>query len=69
MARRKSAEDPCVKLGWEDLEDWVGSRIVQRGKRYQQNGCVSLTGPDTRGRGDRMVAFTRPVPGQREAAS
>ena len=41
MARRKSTEDPYVKLGWADLEDWAGSRIVQRGRRYQQNGCVS----------------------------
>jgi uncharacterized Zn finger protein len=26
---------------WSDLENWAGSRIVGRGRRYQQQGRVS----------------------------
>ena len=41
MPRKKSSVDPFAGLTWEDLEDWAGSRIVKRGRSYQQSGSVS----------------------------
>lgn len=28
-------------LTWDDLNEWAGSKIVSRGRAYQQRGCVS----------------------------
>jgi len=28
-------------LTWDDLNEWAGSKIVSRGRTYQQRGCVS----------------------------
>ena len=28
-------------LSWDDLNEWAGSKIVSRGRAYQQRGCVS----------------------------
>jgi uncharacterized Zn finger protein len=41
MARSKSTKDPFVELTWAHLEEWGGSRIMQRGRSYQREGCVS----------------------------
>jgi uncharacterized Zn finger protein len=41
MSKAKKTIDPFTELTWADLEEWAGSRIVSRGKRYQRNGCVS----------------------------
>ena len=32
--------DPFAKLTWDDLDEWAGSKIVQRGKGYQRSGAV-----------------------------
>jgi uncharacterized Zn finger protein len=36
---RKQA-DPFEELTWSDLTVWAGSKIVSRGKSYQQSGYV-----------------------------
>jgi uncharacterized Zn finger protein len=41
MSRARKTIDPFKELTWADLEEWAGSTIVGRGKRYQSNGCVS----------------------------
>jgi uncharacterized Zn finger protein len=41
MSRARKTIDPFTELTWADLEEWAGSTIVSRGKRYQRNGCVS----------------------------
>lgn len=28
-------------MTWNDLEEWTGSRIAERGRRYQQQGRVT----------------------------
>jgi uncharacterized Zn finger protein len=33
--------DPFADLAWHDLDQWAGSRIVGRGRKYQQQGRVS----------------------------
>jgi uncharacterized Zn finger protein len=33
--------DPFADLTWHDLDQWAGSRIVGRGRKYQQQGRVS----------------------------
>ena len=41
--------DPFLKLTWEDLEDWAGPGIVNRGRSYQSGGNVrdlARTGDD-----------------------
>lgn len=30
-----------TRLSWDDLGQWVGDRILARGKAYQQDGCVT----------------------------
>lgn len=41
MSRARKTIDPFMELTWADLEEWAGSTIVSRGKRYQSNGSVS----------------------------
>ena len=41
MSRARKTVDPFTELTWADLEEWAGSAIVSRGKRYQRNGSVS----------------------------
>jgi uncharacterized Zn finger protein len=41
MFKMKNSLDRFRDLTWDDLEKWAGSKIVSRGKRYQQNKCVS----------------------------
>ena len=36
----KKPPDPFSKLTWEDLEEWAGNRIVDRGRAYQGRGEV-----------------------------
>jgi len=33
-------DDPFADLSWDDLEQWVGSRSVERGRSYQKRGRV-----------------------------
>ena len=33
-------DDPFADLSWDDLEQWVGSRSVERGRAYQKRGRV-----------------------------
>ena len=44
MPETGPAGDAFAQLGWADLEAWAGRRIVQRGKRYRQEGCVADIG-------------------------
>ena len=39
-ARKKKPEAPYLRISWDDLEDWAGSRIVSRGKDYHRRGAV-----------------------------
>jgi uncharacterized Zn finger protein len=41
MAKKKNQSDKFLDLSWDDLEEWAGSRIVDRGERYQKEGRVS----------------------------
>jgi uncharacterized Zn finger protein len=41
MSKKKNLLKLFSALTWRDLEDWAGSRIVGRGKSYQQQGRVS----------------------------
>ncbi len=36
----KKISNPFLDLTWMDIQDWVGSKILSRGKSYQQSGCV-----------------------------
>ncbi|MFH1213410.1 MAG: SWIM zinc finger family protein [Candidatus Neomarinimicrobiota bacterium] len=36
----KVGSDPFLVLTFSDLEDWAGETIVNRGKKYQRDGCV-----------------------------
>src|SRR4051794_31840795 len=41
---RKSSETPeqgWKALTWQDLEEWAGSRSLERGQSYQRSGRVS----------------------------
>ena len=40
MVRKRKKTDPFKKLTWDDLQDWAGSKIVSRGKRYHRKGHV-----------------------------
>ena len=40
MARNRQKIDHFVELTWNDLTAWAGSKIVSRGKNYQENGYV-----------------------------
>ena len=41
MAKKKKQTDKFLSLSWDDLEEWAGTRIVDRGERYQKQGRVS----------------------------
>jgi len=41
MTKKKSLLDRFSGLTWNDIEEWAGGRIVDRGRRYQQQGRVS----------------------------
>jgi uncharacterized Zn finger protein len=42
MAKSRTKQaDPFADLTWDDLEEWVDSRIISRGRKYQQQGRVS----------------------------
>ncbi|MBC8426067.1 SWIM zinc finger domain-containing protein [bacterium] len=48
MPKRKSPPPRFETLTWQDLDDWAGSRIAGRGRRYQRQGRVSdLAATDT----------------------
>ena len=47
--RKKSTKDPFIKLTWDDLNNWAGSKIVGRGKNYQRQGLVSELGKTSDG--------------------
>lgn len=40
MPKKKPKLDRFADLTWNDLEDWAGSKIVSRGKNYQDQGRV-----------------------------
>jgi len=42
MAKKKKQTDKFLNLSWDDLEKWAGSRIVNRGEKYQKQGRVSM---------------------------
>ena len=47
MAEEKSkrtSQNPFIDLAWEDLINWAGDKIVDRGRTYQRNGNVSDLG-------------------------
>jgi len=37
---QKTRPDPLVRLTWDEVETWAGSRIVSRGRNYQRRGAV-----------------------------
>ena len=41
MVRQNKTKNRFADLTWDDLNDWAGSKIVSRGRRYQQQGRVS----------------------------
>lgn len=41
MPNMKKKLKQFTELAWDDLEEWAGSRIAARGRRYQQQGSVS----------------------------
>ncbi len=41
MPKKKTQWDRFVDLSWDDLNHWVGSKIVSRGRNCQQQGRVS----------------------------
>jgi len=41
MPKKNSLLKKFSVLTWNDLEDWAGSRITDRGRRYQEQGRVS----------------------------
>ena len=41
MPKKKTLLKQFSALTWSDLEEWAGSRIVDRGRSYQQQGRVS----------------------------
>ncbi|MGD9209856.1 MAG: hypothetical protein PVI90_03725, partial [Desulfobacteraceae bacterium] len=40
MSKKKTPWDRFATLSWDDLNHWVGSKIVSRGRNYQQQGRV-----------------------------
>ncbi len=47
MAEEKSkstSQNPFIDLSWEDLINWAGNKIVNRGRTYQRNTSVSDLG-------------------------
>lgn len=41
MTKKKTQLSPLKDLTWDDLNEWAGSKIVSRGRSYQQQGRVS----------------------------
>jgi uncharacterized Zn finger protein len=41
MSKKNTLREQFSALTWSDLEEWAGSRIVGRGRSYQQQGRVS----------------------------
>jgi uncharacterized Zn finger protein len=41
MSKKNTLRKQFSALTWSDLEEWAGSRIVGRGRSYQQQGRVS----------------------------
>ena len=41
MSKKKTRLDRFADLTWDDLNKWAGSKIVSRGRSYQQQGRVS----------------------------
>ena len=41
MPKDNRASAEFEKLSWDDLEEWAGEKIVNRGRNYQRNGYVS----------------------------
>ena len=41
MTKKKTRLDRFSDLTWNDIEEWAGGRIGDRGRRYQQQGRVS----------------------------
>jgi uncharacterized Zn finger protein len=56
MPRNRSKSDPFQELTWRDIEDWAGSKIVSRGKRYQKSRQVQDLARTPRGG---IVAWVR----------
>lgn len=50
--------DPFVSLSWGDLEEWVGSRSLERGRGYQMKRRVLLLACSAEGRLSGRVAGT-----------
>lgn len=40
MRRKVAGTDPFTHLSWADVTDWAGTRIVERGRHYQERGLV-----------------------------
>ena len=40
MSRKKRIEDPFTEITWEDMHDWVGEKILSRGRNYQKQEAV-----------------------------
>ena len=41
---KRTSQNPFIDLAWEDLINWAGDKIVDRGRTYQRNGNVSDLG-------------------------
>ena len=41
MPEEKTPLDRFTDLSWDDLNHWVGSKIVSSGRNYQQQGRVT----------------------------
>jgi uncharacterized Zn finger protein len=41
MPKKQQSLNQFTNLTWDDLNDWAGSKIVSRGRSYQQQGMVS----------------------------
>ena len=41
MPKKKTRLNQFSDLTWNDIEEWVGGKIVSRGKGYQRQGRVS----------------------------
>lgn len=60
MPRKKSPLTAYASLTWEDLENWADRRVVERGRRYQQQGRVSELTATAGGALIARVAGSRP---------
>jgi uncharacterized Zn finger protein len=41
MSSNKSENDQFKELTWEDIENWAGSKVLSRGRKYQQGRLVT----------------------------